>query len=383
MNSASMTVIHVIAQLRFGAGRCVVDMAVEQARGHKHNIIVCISTDADEHWRSDPKLVSELVEQGIEVHTIGDFFHRRPASIHECGRHLRTLQEDSREPFVVHAHTAMAAAAGHWARPDALIATCHGWGPGRPAEVDLQDSLAYQLCDSILTYSDHWANRLRKDMAVSNPKVLSMGVNLERFPPKVQRNLDDSTPLRIVTVCELTPRKGVDLLLNAMPVLWRHKPDVELHIMGHGDAAEDLRRQAAETDPERKRIFFYGTVANPYAQLADYDLFVLPSRSDNLPVVLLEAMLAGFPIIATAVGGVLELISASKCGKAVLPESATALAEGIVETLKLGRQEMVSIGMKGEQFVRERLDVRRTTSELETVYRQALQKQRPIGEIVG
>jgi glycosyltransferase involved in cell wall biosynthesis len=375
MNSSSVTVIHVIAQLRFGAGRCVVDMAVEQARSHKHNVIVCISTDADEHWRSDPKLVSELVEQGIKVHTIGDFFHRRAASIHECGRRLRTLQKDNREPSVVHAHTAMAAAAGHWARPDALIATCHGWGPGRPAEVDLQDSLTYQLCDSILTYSDHWANRLRKDMAVSNPKVLSMGVNLERFPPKVQRNLDDSVPLRIVTVCELTPRKGVDLLLNAMPVLWRHKPDVELHIMGHGDAAEDLRRQAAETDPERKRIFFYGTVANPYAQLADYDLFVLPSRSDNLPIALLEAMLAGLPIVATSVGGVPELISAAQCGMVVLPESASALADSIIESTRMDQNTMAAIGMKGERFARDRLDVRKLAVELEAVYQEALEKR--------
>jgi glycosyltransferase involved in cell wall biosynthesis len=375
MNSAPMTVIHVIAQLRFGAGRCVVDMAVEQTRGLRHNVIVCVSTDADEYWRSDPKLVSELAGQGIEFCTIGDFFHRRADFIHQCARHLRSLQDYAPGPFVVHAHTAMAAAAGYWARPDALIATCHGWGSGRPAGIDLQDSLAYQLCDSVLTYSIHWADRLRRDMAVSSPKVLSMGVNLDRFPPRERSIVDNSAPLRIVTVCELTHRKGVDLLLSAMPLLWNHRPKAQLHIMGHGEAAEDLKHQAAEIDPGMKRVFFCGAVTNPYSQLANYDLFVLSSRSDNLPIALLEAMLAGLPIVATSVGGIPELISAAQCGTIVSPESTSALAEAIVASAKIGKNSMAAIGTRGEQFVRARLDVGKAAAGLELIYREALRKR--------
>ena len=320
--------------------------------------------------------MSELAGCGIEVHTIGDFFHRSPDSVHQCGQHLRALQGYARGPFVVHAHTAMAAAAGHWACPDALISTCHGWGPGRPSNFDLQDSLAYQLCDLVLTYSTHWADRLKKDMAVSNPRILPMGVNLRRFPPMDPRIVDDAAPLRIVTVCELTARKGVDLLLNAMPMVWRHMPEAELHIMGHGDAAEELKRQAAEIDPGLKRIFFWGSVANPYLQLADHDLFVLASRSDNLPIALLEAMLSGLPIVATSVGGVPELISAAQCGTVVSPESTSALAEAIIASTQMDRNWMAAIGMKGERFVRDRLDVRKVAVELEAVYKEALEKRR-------
>jgi glycosyltransferase involved in cell wall biosynthesis len=125
------------------------------------------------------------------------------------------------------------------------------------------------------------------------------------------------------------------------------------------------------------RICFHGTVPNPYDRLPAFDLFVLASRSDNLPVILLEAMLARLPIVATAVGGVPELISAAECGTIVPPESSEALAEGMLAAVKAGRHTRISSGMKGEQFVRDQLDVRCTAAALDAVYREALQKREP------
>ncbi len=377
----AITAIHLIAQLRLGAGRYVVDMAIEQARGLKHHVIVCVSTDADEHWRTDPKLVSELACHGIDVHIIGDFFHRRADCMRQSASRLKELHNRTNGKTVVQAHTAMATAVGHWAQPDGLIAMCHGWGSNRPPDIDLQDSLAYQLCDSVVTYSSHWADRLRHDLAVRDPIVLPIGLNLDRFPKLPDKILPESSPMRIVTVCELTPRKGVDILLNAMPMLWEQMPNAEIHIIGHGDAADDLRYLAATIDPGMKRVFFHGAAAHPYAHLGNFDLFVLASRSDNLPVVLLEAMLAGLPIVATAVGGVPELISAANCGAVVPPESPGALAGGIADALREGRNKIASLGIRGERFVRSRLDVRATVHELEKVIQNALHKRRAASDL--
>jgi glycosyltransferase involved in cell wall biosynthesis len=376
MGVDSFTIFHVIAQLRLGAGRFVADAAIEQARGRGHRVTVCVSADADEHWRTDPRLVSELAPHGIQVQTIGDFFHRRLDLLHEAAARLRELRERSAGTVIVHAHTAMAAAVGHWAQPDGLIATCHGWGTGRPAEMDLQDSLAYQLCDSVVTYSRYWADRLTRDLAVPSPMNLPMGLDLERFPPlpETQRRLSD--PLRLVTVCELTPRKGVDLLLNAMPAVWERRPEAELHILGHGESAADLQRLAAKLDPGMKGVFFHGAVPHPYDQLANFDLFVLASRSDNLPVAILEAMLAGLPIVATAVGGVPDLISAAVCGRVLPPESSAALAEAILAMGEQGRRKLAALGRKGERFVRRRFDGRKLSLALERIYRNALRRGR-------
>ncbi len=375
MDSAAITVIHLIAQLRLGAGRYVVDTAIEQAEALKHDVMVCVSTDADEHWRTDPKLVSELACHGVQVRTIGDFFHREANRLHQSAAHLRDLKRKASGAFVVHAHTAMAAAVGHWAQPDCLVVTCHGWGANRPADIDLEDSLAYQLCDSVVTYSNHWAHRLKQDLAVRHPRVVLMGLDLNRYPPVEERKLNKSVPLRIVTACELTPRKGVDLLLNAMPMLWKQMPEAELHIMGNGDAAEPLRLQAARVDPGMRRVYFHGTVENPYCQLADFDLFILASRSDNLPVILLEAMLAKLPIVGTAVGGIPELISEAQCGAVVSSESAVALADGIIDTLGQGGDRIGLMGCNGECYVRDQLNVRKTAIVLEAVYGDALRKR--------
>jgi glycosyltransferase involved in cell wall biosynthesis len=316
-----------------------------------------------------------LARHGIEVQTIGDFFHRRLDLLHEASARLRELRQRNDGTVIVHAHTAMAAAVGHWARPDALIATCHGWGIGRPAEMDLQDSLAYQLCDSVVTYSRYWADRLTRDLAVPSPMILPMGLDLERFPPLPEKQRCLSDPLRLVTVCELTPRKGVDLLLNAMPAVWERRPEAELHILGHGESAADLQLLAADLDPGMKRVFFHGAVPHPYDQLANFDLFVLASRSDNLPVVLLEAMLAGLPAVATAVGGVPDLISAAGSGKVVVPESVAALSEGILAMLQMGRRKMTQLGLEGERFVRRQYDVRNAAARLDRVYRAACRKR--------
>jgi glycosyltransferase involved in cell wall biosynthesis len=100
-----------------------------------------------------------------------------------------------------------------------------------------------------------------------------------------------------------------------------------------------------------------------------------------LPVILLEAMLARLPIIATAVGGIPELVSEAGCGTIVPPESIEALARGIIAAVQAGRQTMASGGEKGEQFVRDRLDVRRTAAALDAVYREALQKHQRLNRI--
>jgi L-malate glycosyltransferase len=202
-----------------------------------------------------------------------------------------------------------------------------------------------------------------------------MGINLDRFPRLPERCVPGSASPRIVSVCELTFRKGVDVLIDAMPAVWERMPDAQLHIMGHGDAADELRFLASTLDPAMERISFYGSVANPYASLGDFDLFAFPSRSDNLPISLLEAMLARLPVVASEVGGVPEIVGASGCGSVVPPESASALAEAIIGTLKLERDRLDSMGEKGERFVREQLDVRKTAVELDRIYHETLRKK--------
>ncbi len=364
-----ITVSHAIGHLRLGAGRYVVDTAVHQARSFGYSINVLVSTDAEGNWRSDPALIGELKASGIPTHVVGDFFHRDLASLREAAVGMSNARPWG-GPWLAHAHTAMAAAVASWAGADSIVATCHGWDPGRPAPYNLQDALTYRLCDAITSPSAYWARKVAEEFGVPMPWVVPVGLNLNRYPARKDFGQASHT-VKLVTVCELTPRKGVDVLIRALPGVWERHKNVEFHVIGDGVAAGDLRCLAAQVDPSGSRIRFLGPCENPYSKLASFDLFVLASRSDNLPVALIEALFARLPVVATRTGGVPEIVDNGRYGVLVPPDSPEAMTNGLLEVLAAPQQVLESAA-KGEQFSRVRFNVETTAASLDKIYRQAL-----------
>src|SRR5512144_1279848 len=220
-----MRVIHMIPQLRLGAGRYVAEAAAFQSRALGCEVKVVVSPDAEGNWKTDCALVDELVSSRIPVHVGGDFFHRDLDGILRAASQMSSLFGPAADGILVHAHTAVAAAAA-----GCVVATCHGIGPARPGEYDLQDALAFGLCDAVVTPSEYWAQRLRVGFGVAHPVVIPVGIDLGKYPALTRKGDRSQRPPRMVTVCELTHRKGVDRLIAAMPVIWRHCGEIELHI---------------------------------------------------------------------------------------------------------------------------------------------------------
>lgn len=121
-------------------------------------------------------------------------------------------------------------------------------------------------------------------------------------------------------------RKGADVLIRA--VVGLPPPACRLLVCGEGELADDLRASAAELGLG-DCVRFLGYRRDVPALMAAADLFVLPSRWEGCPMVILEAMAAGLPIVATAVGGVPELIRDGQEGLLVPPENPVALAEAL------------------------------------------------------
>jgi glycosyltransferase involved in cell wall biosynthesis len=134
--------------------------------------------------------------------------------------------------------------------------------------------------------------------------------------------------LRIGTVASLTAKKGHEYLLEAIALL--RDRGVRCALFLAGDGPERARLEALVGERRlRPCVQFLGNVA-PVADLLDaIDLFVLPSRVEGLPLALLEAMLAGKPVVATAVGGVPDVIDSGATGVLVAPRDAGALADAI------------------------------------------------------
>ena len=140
----------------------------------------------------------------------------------------------------------------------------------------------------------------------------------------VRARAPDGGPLRIGTLARLSPEKGLDDLIRALEWL----PDVTLTLVGDGSERSRLERLTDELGL-RERVTFAGWRADARAALAELDVLVLPSRSEALPLVLVEAMLAELPVVATDVGSVSEAVEDGVTGIILPSGSPRAIAEAV------------------------------------------------------
>lgn len=360
-------IIHLITHLRLGAGRAIVDLAEHQAATGSE-VVVGVADDAEGNWRSDPRLVRELNDAGVRTVCVGDFFHRDVRGLRQAAARL-SATAGRWESTVVHAHAAMGVAMARWAGAPAVVATCHGWSPDRLPAYDLQDALALSMADAIISPSTYWARRVGELCGLNDGRlhVIPYGVDLRAYPPLSPAERHDA-PMQIACVGELTHRKGQDVLLDAMPRIWADEPGTQLHLFGDGDLADALRSRARTIDPDGVRVVFRGHVPYPYGELAGFDLCCLPTRSDNQPLAIVEALLAGVPVVATDVGGIPEMLAGPHAGAVVPAEAAAALADAV---LRVGRAERAPEKIRSNAETAYALDV--CTARTMAVYHTALE----------
>jgi glycosyltransferase involved in cell wall biosynthesis len=181
-------------------------------------------------------------------------------------------------------------------------------------------------------------------------------------PP--QRNVarTETRPPMLVGVGRLTPQKGFDVLIQAIAML----PTAEVVILGEGAERERLERMRDQLGLH-DRVRLPGSSDDVPAVLRSVDALVLPSRAEAFPLVVLEAMHAGLPVVASDVGSVSEAVIAGRTGLVVPPDDVSALADAIERVLvpRIGPK----MGAEGRALARERFTRRRMASDYERVYR--------------
>jgi glycosyltransferase involved in cell wall biosynthesis len=137
----------------------------------------------------------------------------------------------------------------------------------------------------------------------------------------------------LVTVARLSSQKGHVFLLDALRTLVPEFPNLRLLCLGDGELRAELaaKTHAAGLDAH---VCFAGALPGVVGLLPAYDLFVLPSLWEGMPLALIEALAAGLPVLATAVAGTPEVVTSEHTGLLVPPGDAGALAEGIRRLLR-------------------------------------------------
>ena len=135
----------------------------------------------------------------------------------------------------------------------------------------------------------------------------------------------------IGTVARLVQRKGIDVLLRAFAMV-RHRHPVYLLVVGDGPLSKELHALARELEIEDS-VSWLGFQADPVKWLQAMDVFAFPSRLEGVPNAVLEAMATGLPIVATKIGGVVDLLQQGRTGFLIPPEDSGALAAALDQLL--------------------------------------------------
>ena len=153
-------------------------------------------------------------------------------------------------------------------------------------------------------------------------------------------------------VGRLAAVKGVPVLFQALQQLVVDHPDVKLTLIGDGPERVSLEREA-ESMGLSKYVFFagYRGQAEVAHALRSTDVLVLPSFAEGLPVVLMEALAARVPVLATRIAGVSELVEDGVSGQLVPPGDARALAEGLRALLNDSQVQRAAMGEAGRARV--------------------------------
>ena len=214
--------------------------------------------------------------------------------------------------------------------------------------------------------------KLGADM--SKTSVMHNGVDTDFFHPMNREESRDKLGLPknrtlILTIRRLVYKNGLDTFIESASLLTRDYPDLLFIVIGKGPNRKLIEKRVREFgigDNIRLAGFVPEKLLPLYYNAADY--FVIPSSSgEGLPLVLLEAMACGLPVIATSVGGTPEIIKDMKNGVLVPPRNPKALAETISKFLS-NKELGLAIGKEARNTVEDKFTWEENVRRLQNVY---------------
>ena len=199
--------------------------------------------------------------------------------------------------------------------------------------------------------------------------IVHCGVDPGRYAAASDRIGDDREPGRdVLFIGRLAAAKGVPVLLEAFARAHKVHPDARLTLIGDGPARPALEARTRDLGlGDAVRFAGYLGQDEVAAELARADLFALPSFAEGVPVVLMEAMAAGLPVLTTAITGIPELVEDGISGRLVVPGDIDAFADAMQALLAdpaTGR----AMGQAGQARVAQQFDIGQEAGKLADLF---------------
>lgn len=375
-----MHVLHVIEATIGGTRRHVVD-ACRGLRARGVRVTLVASALREPRFRDDLAL---LARDGVEVRELAMVRAIRP---HKDAAHVFALRKMLQElrPDVVHTHSSKAGAIGRLA----------SWSTGIGARVHTPHTFAFLFGAMFSGFSRSLFRTVEKELArktdrflavsadeaatfasadfipASKVRVVGNGIDMAPFEgaTAIERSVlgvPQHAPLGLV-VGLLNVAKGQDLALRALasPML----ANVHLAFAGSGEQEAELRALARELGVE-SRVHFLGWRDDVPRLLASCDVLLLPSRWEGMPYIVLEAMAAGRPVVATPVDGARALLADGRAGRLCRSDAPPDLAQGLADVLRLDAPTRATLGKAGQARVRAEFTLEHMVDGLLSVYRE-------------
>jgi glycosyltransferase involved in cell wall biosynthesis len=380
-DGTALRVLHVCAPARAGGLESVVHQLTVglHQKGHEVAVAAVLSpAEAESH-----PFVSALRAAGVAVHVIvagaRDYQDER--------REIRTLMRQQRTQ-VLHTHgyrsDVINGSLGH-GELCAHVTTLHGF-TARTWRGQLYEWLQVRVArraDAAVAVSQPIATRLRTRRNESRVHLIRNAVApaIDPFSRQHARELLGlpQDAFLVGWIGRMSYEKGPDLFVEAMQhqlVVDRLEREMPMHgvMVGDGPMRQQVQR-ASEESGHSPHVYFTGMIEGASRYLAAFDALALTSRTEGTPMIILEAMLAGVPIVATAVGGIPDVLDVQSAYLAT-PTSA-AIATAMME-LVTHQDERAAKSRTAYQLVRQSHDYDDWIRAYEQAYRHARKERPPV-----
>ena len=237
----------------------------------------------------------------------------------------------------------------------------------------------FNKADLFLPISNYWKFKLI-NLGCPSEKIMvhRMGININKFSFFPRKK--DANTIKVLSVCRLVEKKGIEYAIKAINLVKHRFSDINYLIVGDGPLKNNLQRLVMNLNLSDKVIFLGPKTSDEVQRLMqESHIFLLPSVTsqsgdmEGIPVVLMEALATGLPVISTRHSGIPELIIDGESGFLVPEKNVEAIAEKL-EYLIMHPEIWPEMGRKGRELVEQNFDIKKLNQNLINIYYSLLKR---------